>query len=96
MTRCIRFDDQAKAALRALDDFTISTDGETATVIGEMEVVVRPDDDDGAHFWLTIKFPGGETLDVRIARAQLLQQLWLDELRQLEATRSLRLVSPHR
>ena len=35
--------------------------------------VVRLDDD---RLQLTIRFPsGGETLDVRIARAQLLQQL---------------------
>ena len=77
MTRNMRFDDQDKRALRALDDtFTISTDGETATVAGEMEVViVRPAEDGGARFWLTIRFPGGETLDVRIARTQLLDQL---------------------
>jgi hypothetical protein len=47
----MRLDDQDKAALRALDEFTISADGETATVAGEMEVcVVRPADDDGARF----------------------------------------------
>ena len=34
----MRFDDQDKPALRALDDFTISADGETATVAGEMEI----------------------------------------------------------
>jgi hypothetical protein len=75
MARCLPLNDRDKAALRALDnDFTINADGETATVAGEMEVcVVRPADDGGAWFWLTIKFPGGETLDVRIARAQLLQ-----------------------
>ena len=76
MAQHIRFDDRDKAALRALDDdFTISADGETATVAGEMEVViVRPADDGGARFWLTIRFPSGETLDVRIRRAQLLEQ----------------------
>ena len=80
VARHIRFDDQDKRALRALDnDFTISTDGETATVGGEMEVViVRPPDDGGARFWLTIRLPGGEELDVQIARAQLLQQLDID------------------
>jgi hypothetical protein len=59
------FDAQDKAA--PLDDtFTISADGETATVTGEMEVeIVRPADDGGARFWLTIRFPSGETLDVR-------------------------------
>ena len=74
---CLRFDAQDRAALRALDnDFTISADGETATVTGEMEVVmVRPADDGGARFRLTLKFPSGETLDMRIARAQLLEQL---------------------
>jgi hypothetical protein len=72
-----KFNDQDKRALHKLDhDFVISADGETATVAGEMEVViVRPADDDGARFWLTIKFPSGEELDVRIARAQLLDQL---------------------
>ena len=59
--------------------FTISTDGETATVGGEMEVViVRPADDGGARFWLTIRLPGGEELDVRIRRIQLLDQLDID------------------
>jgi hypothetical protein len=74
MPRHMKFDAQDKAALRALDsDFVISADGETATVAGEMEVViVRPADD---RFQLTLKFPGGETLDVRIRRAQLLEQL---------------------
>ena len=77
MTRNIRFDTQDRAALAALDsDFTISADGETARVTGEMEVeFVRPADDGGARFWLTIRFPSGETLDVRIRRAQLLEQL---------------------
>jgi hypothetical protein len=32
-------------------------------------------DDGGARFRLTLKFPSDETLDVRIARVQLLQQL---------------------
>ena len=41
-----------------------------------MEVeIIRPADDGGAQFWLTITFPSGEELDVRIARAQLLEQL---------------------
>jgi hypothetical protein len=77
MARCMRFSGQDKLVLRALDtDFVISADGETATVTGEMEVkIVRPDHDGGAQFWLTIKFPSGETLDVRIRRAQLLEQL---------------------
>jgi hypothetical protein len=45
-------------------------------VEGEMEVeIVRFTSDGGARLWPTIKFPSGETLDVRIARAQLLEQL---------------------
>ena len=72
MAGCRRFDAQDKRALRALDDFTVSGDGETATVTGE---IVRPADDGGARFWLTLKFPSGETLDVRIARTQLLEQI---------------------
>jgi hypothetical protein len=76
MARC-RLDDQDRAALRALDsDFAISTDGERAVISGEMEVeIVRPADDGGARFRLTITFPNGEELEVRIARAQLLEQL---------------------
>jgi hypothetical protein len=38
-------------------------------------VIVRPAHDGGDQFRLTIRFPGGETLDVRIARTQLLDQL---------------------
>ena len=38
-------------------------------------VIVRLADDDGDRFWLTITLPGGEELDVRIQRAQLLEQL---------------------
>ena len=73
MTRRIRFDAQDRAALRKLDDFMISDDGEVARVVGEMEVkVVRPE---GDQFWLTFKFASGEELDVRIRRAQLLEQL---------------------
>jgi hypothetical protein len=77
MARRLQLDAQDKQALHALDDtFTIGADGDTATVVGEMEVkIVRPADDDGARFWLTIKFPSNETLDVKIRRVQLLQQL---------------------
>jgi hypothetical protein len=75
MARRIRFDAQDQAVLRALDsDFIISTDGERAVISGEMEIeIVRPADD-GA-ICLTIEFSSGETLDLRIARAQLLEQL---------------------
>jgi hypothetical protein len=73
----MKFDAQDQAALRALDnDFTISADGETATVTGEMEIeIIRPAHDGGDQFWLTIRLPGDEKLDVIIRRAQLLQQL---------------------
>jgi hypothetical protein len=85
MARC-RLDAQDRAALRALDDgFVISADGETATVAGEMEItLVRPADDGGARFWLKITFPNNETLDVRIRRSQLLQELDVTFLRQQE------------
>ena len=77
MARCLRLDTQDHAALHKLDDtFTISSDGETATVTGEMELkIIRPDHDGGNQFWLTIQLPGVEELDVRIRRAQLLEQL---------------------
>jgi hypothetical protein len=68
-----------KHALRALDEFTIDSDGETATITGEMKVVVvRPAADDGVRFLLTLQFPGGEELEVRIARTQLLEQLGIE------------------
>jgi hypothetical protein len=71
----MRFDDQDRAALRALDDFTISAHGEIATVAGEMKVeVVRPAYDGGARLWLTIKLPGGLGFSVMMRRADLLQQ----------------------
>ena len=47
-----------------------------AMLSGEMEITVeRPADDDGNRFWLMITFPGGEQLDVRLRRSQLLDQL---------------------
>jgi hypothetical protein len=76
MAQHMQLDDLDKAALRALDEFTIDVDGKTAKVTGEMEVtIVRPADDDGIRFLLTLRFPGGEELEVRIARPQLLEQL---------------------
>jgi hypothetical protein len=73
----MRLDDQDKRALHALDDtFTVNNNGEVASITGEMEItIIRPADDGGARFWLTIRFPSNETLDVRIARSQLLEQL---------------------
>ena len=56
-----------------------ANDGETAIILREMKVcLVRPTDDDGTRLWLMIRLPGGEELDVQIARAQLLQQLDID------------------
>ena len=79
MARCMRFDDQDRAALRALDDFAISRDGEIATVAAEMKVeLVRPADDGGGRLWLTIRLPGGEDLNVRIQRTALLQQCGIE------------------
>jgi hypothetical protein len=74
--RHIRFDDQDKRALAALDaDFAISADGEVAAVSGQMEVeIVRLAGDGGDRFRLRIRFPG-EELDIKIGRAQLLEQL---------------------
>lgn len=76
----LQFDARDQAVLRALDDtFVISNDGEVATVEGEMHVeVVRPVDVDGTQLWITFKFPSGEKLDVKIARAQLLQELGIE------------------
>ena len=98
MARCLQLDDQDRAALRKLDDdFAITADGETATVAGEMEVeIVRPADDGGDRFWLTIRFPGGEELDVRIARSsaagtaryrsgRILNDIWCNARQHLSA-----------
>jgi hypothetical protein len=72
----MQLNDQDKRALRALDDDFKISDNETATITGEMQVVVtRPADD---RFWLKIKFPSGETLDIRVARTQLLQELGVE------------------
>ena len=66
------FRSQDKAALRALDDFTISADGETATVAGEMEIeIVRVAHDGGDRLWLTITLPGGEEFAVRVFRSAI-------------------------
>jgi hypothetical protein len=80
MPRYMRLDDQDKAALRKLDNnFEFNIDGERAVISGEMEVeIVRPANDGGARLWLTITFPNNETLDVRIARSQLLEQLEIE------------------
>jgi hypothetical protein len=76
MAKCTPFDAQDKAALRALDTGFAIND-EVATVSGRMEVeIVRLDD---IRLQLTIRFPSGEELLVRIARAQLLEQLDVDE-----------------
>ena len=41
-----------------------------------MEIkIIRRAHDGGDQFWLTITLPGGEELDVRIRRVQLLEQL---------------------
>jgi hypothetical protein len=78
--RCMQLDNQDKAALRALDaDFTVDANGEAAKITGEMQVIIiRPADNDGAQLLLTIVFPGGELFDVRLGRAQLLQQLGIE------------------
>ena len=75
MARCMTFDDQDKAALHALDDFTISDDGngESATLAGEMKVeIVRPAHDGGRQLWLTITLPGGDEIAVIMPRRNLL------------------------
>jgi hypothetical protein len=79
--RCMQLDNQDKAALRALDaDFAVDADGEIAKVTGKMEVeIIRPADNDGAQLLLTIVFPGGERFDVRLRRAQLLEQLNIED-----------------
>jgi hypothetical protein len=72
----MKLDAKDLAALAALDDFNISDGGEVATVSGQMEVeVTRLASDGGDQFQLRFTFPGGEPLDVKIRRVQLLEQL---------------------
>ena len=70
-----KFDDLDKRAFAALDaDFEISD--EVATITGEMRVEgTRLASDGGDQFQLRFMFPGGEPLDVKIRRTQLLEQL---------------------
>jgi hypothetical protein len=71
----MQFDDRDKRALHALDnDFSISADGETASIAGEMEIkIARHAHDSGDQFWLTIRLPDGEEINLRIRRTQLLE-----------------------
>ena len=73
----LQFDTRDRAALAALDtDFLINPSDEHASISGEMEITVeRLADDAGNQFLLTITFPGGEQLEVRLRRTQLLDQL---------------------
>jgi hypothetical protein len=75
MTRCMKFDALDQRALQALDhEFEVDASGEVATVTGDMTVVItRPADSD--QFWIRLTFPNGEKLDVKIRRAQLLEEL---------------------
>ena len=75
----MRFDEQDKRAFAALDaDFEIS-DG-VAVISGRMEVAITRFTGDGVEqFRLRFKFPSEELLDVKIRRAQLLEQLDVDE-----------------
>jgi hypothetical protein len=74
MAACMKFDDQDKMALRTLDDFTISADGVTATIRGEMKVeFARVAFDGGSLLYLTITLPGGEELFVIMPHADLLR-----------------------
>ena len=77
MSQRLQFNTEDRAALAALDtDFAISPGGEHASISGEMEITVeRLADDAGNQFLLTITFPGGEQLEVRLRRSQLLEQL---------------------
>ena len=75
MARNLSLDSQDRAALRKLDDdFVFSADGEHAVISGEMEITVERLNE-GNQLLLTITFPSGEQLDVRIRRTQLLEQL---------------------
>jgi hypothetical protein len=69
----MKLDPQDRAAFSKLDnDFIVASDGESAKIVGEITVkMIRTTND---RLQLTLEFPGGEELIVRLARAQLLDQ----------------------
>ena len=69
----MKLNEQDRAALRALADFVIDDDGESAVAAGEMEVVVTRAADDTLR--LLVKLPGSKELDVQLSRGRLLQEL---------------------
>ena len=77
MASRMRLDAQDKAALRALDtDFKFNSDDTIATITGEMKLVVaRTVHDSNDLYELRLDFPGGESLDIKILRARLIEQL---------------------
>ena len=73
MARCMQFDDQDRQALERLGEFSISQDGETASISGDMKVaIVRPQQKGDQQLWLTLTLPGGEDLDLVMDHAMLL------------------------
>jgi hypothetical protein len=80
MAQHLQLDARDHAALRKLDpNFNFSDNNEIASVAGEMVVeVVRLVDADGTRLRMTLTFPNGEPLEVRIARSQLLEQLEIE------------------
>jgi hypothetical protein len=75
----MNFDDQDKAALRSLGEFTIDDDGngETATIEGEMKVEFLRSD--SGAIWVSITLPRGGTLQVTMKRWQFLEAGGIDE-----------------
>lgn len=74
--KCMKFDDQDKEALRALSsEVTFSKDGEVATFAGEVKIdFLRPAQSGNSIIFLTIMFPGGETLDLTMTHDKLLER----------------------
>ena len=68
-----------RAALAKLDN-KFTDNGQLAMVSGEMTVeIARVPNADGDQFWMTVHFPAGETFDVRLSRAKLLEQLGVED-----------------
>jgi hypothetical protein len=74
-SRRIQFNTQDRRAVAALDDdFTVNDNNDVAVIAGEMRVEIMRIAG-GDQFRLRIGFPGGEQLDVRIARSQMMREL---------------------
>ena len=66
------FDSLDEHILQMLDDgFTVNDSNEVAEIAVRIEVTRSDDDDD--RLWFRFRFPGGEKLEIRVSRRQLIE-----------------------